>query len=283
MPTGCMQVLLNLVRNAMRGRRAQRQPAHARRARRADRRRPARARAARGRHRQRPGVPEALRERCSCRWYPGAPTAPASAWRWRSEIAREHGGSLAYRSQADRANGVHAAPAAGARRHGMSRGIWIVDDDRSVRFVLGEALREAGPAVREFGDAATCARPRSEFATPDLLSHRRAHAGRRRPGAARAAQGARHRVAGDRDERVHRCRHDRRGVSAAARRLPVQAVRSRPGGRRWSSAPCRSGIARRRRAAASDVRRDRADRRQRRRCARCSAASAGSPQATSTC
>ena len=30
--------------------------------------------------------------------------------------------------------------------------IWIIDDDRSVRFVLGEALREAGFAVREFED-----------------------------------------------------------------------------------------------------------------------------------
>ncbi|MEO7062515.1 MAG: nitrogen regulation protein NR(I), partial [Dokdonella sp.] len=31
--------------------------------------------------------------------------------------------------------------------------IWIVDDDRSVRFVLASALREAGFAIREFGDA----------------------------------------------------------------------------------------------------------------------------------
>ncbi|MFC5742144.1 nitrogen regulation protein NR(I) [Dyella tabacisoli] len=31
--------------------------------------------------------------------------------------------------------------------------IWIADDDRGVRFVLAEALRDAGHAVREFGDA----------------------------------------------------------------------------------------------------------------------------------
>jgi two-component system, NtrC family, nitrogen regulation response regulator GlnG len=31
--------------------------------------------------------------------------------------------------------------------------VWIVDDDRSVRLVLGAALREAGFAPREFGDA----------------------------------------------------------------------------------------------------------------------------------
>ncbi|MDR3443911.1 MULTISPECIES: nitrogen regulation protein NR(I) [unclassified Dyella] len=31
--------------------------------------------------------------------------------------------------------------------------IWIADDDRGVRFVLAEALRDAGLSVREFGDA----------------------------------------------------------------------------------------------------------------------------------
>src|SRR5512146_2512532 len=36
----------------------------------------------------------------------------------------------------------------------MSEEIWIVDDDRGVRFVLAEALRDAGLAVREFGDVA---------------------------------------------------------------------------------------------------------------------------------
>ncbi|MBT2119315.1 nitrogen regulation protein NR(I) [Dyella sp. LX-66] len=35
----------------------------------------------------------------------------------------------------------------------MSEEIWIADDDRGVRFVLAEALRDAGLAVREFGDA----------------------------------------------------------------------------------------------------------------------------------
>ncbi|TBR36098.1 MULTISPECIES: nitrogen regulation protein NR(I) [Dyella] len=36
----------------------------------------------------------------------------------------------------------------------MSDDIWIADDDRGVRFVLAEALRDAGLSVREFGDAA---------------------------------------------------------------------------------------------------------------------------------
>jgi len=34
----------------------------------------------------------------------------------------------------------------------MTDEIWIADDDRGVRFVLAEALRDAGLAVREFGD-----------------------------------------------------------------------------------------------------------------------------------
>ena len=34
----------------------------------------------------------------------------------------------------------------------MPNDIWIVDDDRGVRFVLAEALRDAGLTVREFGD-----------------------------------------------------------------------------------------------------------------------------------
>ena len=36
----------------------------------------------------------------------------------------------------------------------MTDTVWLVDDDRSVRFVLASALREAGLAVREFADVA---------------------------------------------------------------------------------------------------------------------------------
>ena len=36
----------------------------------------------------------------------------------------------------------------------MTEEIWIVDDDRGVRFVLAEALRDAGLTVREFGEVA---------------------------------------------------------------------------------------------------------------------------------
>ncbi len=35
------------------------------------------------------------------------------------------------------------------------RDVWVIDDDRGVRFVLVEALRDAGHAVREFGEVAS--------------------------------------------------------------------------------------------------------------------------------
>ena len=37
----------------------------------------------------------------------------------------------------------------------LSDEIWVVDDDRGIRFVLAAALRDAGHRVREFGDAAS--------------------------------------------------------------------------------------------------------------------------------
>ena len=47
-------------------------------------------------------------------------------------------------------------------------GIWIVDDDRGVRFVLAEALRDAGMEVREFENTASVRKALRE-ATPALL------------------------------------------------------------------------------------------------------------------
>ena len=50
----------------------------------------------------------------------------------------------------------------------MSNDIWIVDDDRGVRFVLAAALRDAGLAVREF-DAAGAVRAALRRSRPALL------------------------------------------------------------------------------------------------------------------
>ncbi|MDV3255017.1 MAG: nitrogen regulation protein NR(I) [Lysobacter sp.] len=55
----------------------------------------------------------------------------------------------------------------------MSARIWVVDDDRSVRFVLAAALREAGHLVTEFEGAAPAlaalAQPTADLPVPDLL------------------------------------------------------------------------------------------------------------------
>jgi len=46
--------------------------------------------------------------------------------------------------------------------------IWVIDDDRSVRFVLAEALRDAGYAVREF-ESGRSALEALEGDAPDLV------------------------------------------------------------------------------------------------------------------
>ncbi|MCC4621913.1 nitrogen regulation protein NR(I) [Xanthomonas cassavae CFBP 4642] len=56
------------------------------------------------------------------------------------------------------------AEAAAASHH-----IWVVDDDRSVRFVLSTALRDAGYAVDGFDSAAAALQALSMRPTPDLL------------------------------------------------------------------------------------------------------------------
>ncbi|RNF83608.1 nitrogen regulation protein NR(I) [Lysobacter psychrotolerans] len=47
--------------------------------------------------------------------------------------------------------------------------VWVVDDDRSVRFVLATALREAGYRVDEFGGSADALAAMAERGAPDLL------------------------------------------------------------------------------------------------------------------
>ena len=47
--------------------------------------------------------------------------------------------------------------------------VWVVDDDRAVRFVLCTALREAGYRVEGFDGAAAALAMLAEQAPPDLL------------------------------------------------------------------------------------------------------------------
>ena len=47
--------------------------------------------------------------------------------------------------------------------------IWIADDDHAIRFVLGEALRESGVAVREFGNAEHLLAALGDGGRPDVV------------------------------------------------------------------------------------------------------------------
>ena len=47
--------------------------------------------------------------------------------------------------------------------------VWVVDDDRSVRFVLAQALRDAGHAVLAFDGAAKALQALDDEAQPDLI------------------------------------------------------------------------------------------------------------------
>ena len=51
----------------------------------------------------------------------------------------------------------------------MTARVWVVDDDRSVRFVLATALREAGYRVEAFASADDALAALQGQATPDLL------------------------------------------------------------------------------------------------------------------
>src|SRR3569623_670651 len=72
------------------------------------------------------------------------------------------------RRRGTRADGTPAAPTDHARGPAPGSEVWLGDDDRSIRYVLAEALREVGLAVREFGDAATV-RAALREARPALL------------------------------------------------------------------------------------------------------------------
>ncbi|MDZ4047087.1 MAG: response regulator, partial [Pseudoxanthomonas sp.] len=50
-----------------------------------------------------------------------------------------------------------------------TRRIWVVDDDRSVRFVLATALRDAGYTVDGFDSAAAALHALGARGAPDLL------------------------------------------------------------------------------------------------------------------
>src|SRR5690606_2377362 len=95
--------------------------------------------------------------RCSCRWSVVAPRAVDWGWHWRSRWRA----SIAARSPTGRGRGIRCSrcccrstmPMRKERAMSDTATVWVVDDDRGVRFVLATALREAGYAVRGFESA----------------------------------------------------------------------------------------------------------------------------------
>src|SRR5207342_3719778 len=112
---------------------------------------------------------------CSCRWCPGVRKAAASAWRSRSRSRAST--VVRWCTARDRATPcspcccrspwkvtpTRATPMAREAR------IWIVDDDRSVRFVLATALRDEGYDVDGFENAADALAALRTRPAPDLL------------------------------------------------------------------------------------------------------------------
>jgi two-component system, NtrC family, nitrogen regulation response regulator GlnG len=111
--------------------------------------------------------------------------------------ARRHGGGCTPQSEApDASQGSGAAPRLIATQSGPARSgscpgpgsrvpgpgscvpapgsppmpdLWVIDDDRSVRFVLAEALRQAGYSVREFEAAAAALSALADSPAPALV------------------------------------------------------------------------------------------------------------------
>ena len=149
--------------------------------------------------------------------------------------------------------------------------VWIVDDDRSIRWVFEKALPREGIPCKTFGaasealrelDAARrrCCSPTSACpASPAWSCCRRVK--ERQP------------AAGHHHDRVLRSRQRGGGVPGRRVRIPAQALRRRPGGR---TDPPRAGRepARRRWRPSAIAECPRSSAR-RRRCRRCSAPSAG--------
>src|SRR5690606_20323358 len=103
--------------------------------------------------------PRSWPSRCSCRWSAAAPRAAGSVWRWRSRWRA----STAVRWRSARGRAIPCSPCCcrcrRRRRTPMAEPakggarVWVVDDDRAVRFVLAPALREAGHEVTAFDSA----------------------------------------------------------------------------------------------------------------------------------
>ena len=206
----------------------------------------------------------------SFRWFRAATTAPAWDSPWHRRFIQQHDGIIEVDSRPGRTDFRILIPAA-------MKPIWIVDDDRSIRWVLEKALARENLPCKAFG-----VRPgragRTRARQPAGADFRHPHARDERHRAAACGQAQASGAAGDRDDRVLGSRKRGVGIPGRRVRVPAEAVRRRQGGRtdpacgRRERARVERGRGPRRSARRSSARR--------RRCRTCSARSAASASRT---
>ena len=160
--------------------------------------------------------------------------------------------------------------------------VWIIDDDRSIRWVFEKALARENIAFKTFASA--------QEALAALEHRHAAGGGERHPHARRIrawnccsrCKAAHRRPAGHHHDRLFRPGKRGGGVPGRRLRIPAQAVRRRPGG---GADPARAGRepAPGRRQPRNRGSRHRRSSARRRRCRRCSAPSAGCRSRTPRC
>src|SRR5690242_13414575 len=106
--------------------------------------------------------------RSSNRWCPVVRMAAGWAWRCRAKSPASMAAIWSISARRARRASYWCCRAARARRRSPMHEIWLVDDDRGVRLVLGTALRNAGFAVAEM-DNAEAAQRALQRGAPALL------------------------------------------------------------------------------------------------------------------
>src|SRR5690348_3591044 len=108
------------------------------------------------------------RPRCSSRWSRGVRTGAGWAWRCRAKSRASTVATWSTSASPARRASYWCCRAMRVRGRSPMHEIWLVDDDRGVRLVLGTALRNAGFEVTEFDDAEAAQRA-LQHGAPALL------------------------------------------------------------------------------------------------------------------